>query len=91
MSKQKNPLVSLGAKGTVGKTLTFQEHHGVKIARTKPIPAYRYTLPQAYQRWLYEDYAHYWTEQNEATRRLYAAAGVNELALFVKYEKMRGP
>lgn len=45
------------------------------MARSKPTPAYRYTLPQAYQRWLYQDYAYLWTQQLEATKRQYAATG----------------
>lgn len=75
MAKPKSPLISLGATGTIGDILTYQKRGQCTIARKKPIPAYRYTLPQAYQRWLYEDYAYLWTQQSEATRRQYAATG----------------
>ena len=46
------------------------------MLREKPFPADPYSLPQAYQRWLYEDYAYLWRQQSEATRRAYAADGV---------------
>lgn len=75
MAKLKNPVIGLGAKGTLGDAITFQRSRGTDIVRAKPTPAYRKTLPQQYQRWLYEDYAYLWTQQNEATRRQYAATG----------------
>ena len=76
MTKTKTPFLSLGSRGTVGQALTSQKRGDVTLLREKPIPAYLYTLPQAYQRWLYEDYAYLWTQQSAATRRAYAADGV---------------
>lgn len=75
MSKLKSPFLSMGAHGTIGDAITTQRRGQDTIVRTKPIPAYRRTLPQVYQRWLYEDYAYLWTQQTEATQREYAAAG----------------
>lgn len=75
MTKLKTPLLSLRARGSIGDSITFQGKDQDTIVRKKPIPAYRYTLPQAYQRWLYQDYAYLWTLQSEATKREYAAGG----------------
>ena len=76
MSKTKTPFFGLGAHGSVGRSITAQGLPKETLVRTKPLPTYRYTLPQAYQRWLYRDYAYLWTQQSEATRRAYAADGV---------------
>lgn len=75
MSKAKSPILSLGARGTIGDALTYQKRGQDTIVRQKPIPAYRRTLAQVYQRWLYEDYAYWWTQQTEPTKRQYAADG----------------
>ena len=75
MSKTDTPFFSLGSQGTVGGVLTTQKKGQKTLVREKPIPAYRRTLPQVYQRWLYEDYAYLWRQQTEATRREYAAGG----------------
>lgn len=75
MAKPKSPLLSLGARGTIGDALTYQKRGQDTIVREKPTPAYRRTLPQLYQRWLYQDYAYRWTQQSQATQRQYAADG----------------
>ena len=75
MAKTKTPFLSLGAKGSVGESLTAQKRHKGTLIRTKPLPSDPYSLPQAYQRWLYQDYAYLWTQQSEVTRRLYALKG----------------
>lgn len=76
MAKIKSGLLSFGARGTIGEAVTFQERKGIQIAREKPVPAYRYTLSQAYQRWLYEDYCYLWGQQSIATKAEYRTAGV---------------
>lgn len=76
MAKLKQSVLSLGARGTIGDTLTFQERPGLSIVRRKPIPTYRQTLGQMYQRWLYEDYAYLWRQQSQATQAVYRSAGV---------------
>lgn len=75
MSKVKTPLLSLRASGTIANSLTFQRKNKVNFVRGKPIPAYRRTLPQVYQRWLYEDYAYLWTQQTPTTKASFAAQG----------------
>lgn len=75
VSKLKNPVTSLEAHGSLGSSLSFTRRRSVNIVEKKPIPAYRRTLPQVYQRWLYEDYAYLWTQQKAATQRQYAALG----------------
>lgn len=76
MSKTKTPFFGLDAHGSVGRSITAQQLPGSTLIRTKPLPTYRYTLPQAYQRWLYEDYAYLWTQQSLATRQSYQSLGV---------------
>lgn len=71
----KSPLLSLGARGTIGDALTYQGKGQETIVRDKPIPTYRRTLPQLYQRWLYEDYAYLWRQQSLAIKQEYATAG----------------
>lgn len=78
MGKPKAPLLSLGAQGTLGDAVTFTRRRGTNIIQEKPVPTYRRTLAQVYQRWLYEDYAYLWTQQSEATKRAYAASGSRE-------------
>lgn len=60
MSKLKAPLLSFGAKGSLGKSLTFQEAAQGTNVRSKPTPTDPYTLAQAYHRWDYQDYAYQW-------------------------------
>ncbi|GAH62609.1 unnamed protein product, partial [marine sediment metagenome] len=55
--------------------ITSQKRQDRTLLRKKPVPAYRYTLLQAYQRWLYQDYAYLWTQQTSATQRTYHSLG----------------
>lgn len=75
MAKTNTPFLSLGSRGTVGAALTSQSRDSLTVFRSKPIPAYRRTLPQQYQRWLYQDYAYLWTQQSAATKQSYATQG----------------
>lgn len=75
MSKTKTPFFSMGASGSVGGSITAQKRFTSTLIREKPLPTYRRTLPQVYQRWLYEDYAYLWRQQDLATRQQYATAG----------------
>lgn len=75
MAKLKNPLLSLDAKGTLGDALTYQDTIAPKVVRKKPIPAYRRTLAQAYQRWDYEDAIARWHTLSEATKAAWRAVG----------------
>ncbi len=75
MSNLKNPLLSLDARGTLSKALTFTKRRGQNIAEKKPELPFFLTLPVQYQRWLYQDYAYLWTQQSQATKQVYATAG----------------
>lgn len=75
MAKTKTPFLSLGAHGTVGRSVTAQKRGSITLLREKPLPTYHYTLPQAYQRWLYEDYAYLWRQQSVSTKQQYATTG----------------
>ncbi len=61
MAKTNTPFLSLGSQGSVGDTLTSQKRGRDTILRRLPVPTDLYSLPQAYQRWLYQDYAYLWT------------------------------
>lgn len=76
MAKTKTPFLSLGAHGSVGGSITAQSRYASTLLREKPFPTDPYLLPQAYQRWLYQDYAHLWTQQGLSTREWYREAGV---------------
>lgn len=76
MSKAKNPLLSMGAQGSIADSLSYQSRKRDTIVRTKSSPSYTLTLPQQYQRWLYQDYSYMWTLQSSSTQRLYASEGV---------------
>lgn len=75
MSKVSAPGLSLNARGSIADAISYSRRRKTNIIEKKPVPTIKHTLPQTYQRWLYQDYAHYWTLQSEATRRTYAAAG----------------
>lgn len=74
MTKLKQPLLSLGAQGSVAGLITVQRRQRSHFARQTPFPTDPYTLPQAYQRWLYEDYAYLWRQQSDATKQQYTTA-----------------
>lgn len=76
MAKTKTPYFSIGAHGTVGGSITAQKLAAETMLRGKPLPTDPYSLAQAYQRWLYEDYAYLWRQQSAATQALYRSAGV---------------
>jgi len=76
MSKTRTPFLSLDAHGSVGGSLTAQQLGSTTLVREKPLPTDPRSLPQAYQRWLYEDYAYLWTQQSSATTAYYRSSGV---------------
>lgn len=75
MAKTNTPFLSLGSRGSIGNTITSQKRGNNTLLRLKPTPSNPKTLAQTYQRWLYLDYAHLWTEQSAATRAEYRTAG----------------
>lgn len=76
MVKTNTPFLSFGASGSVGESITAQKRGLATLVRAKPLPADPYSLPQAYQRWYYQDVAYRWKKQSEATKAEYRAAGV---------------
>ena len=75
MAKTKTPFLSLGAQGSVGESITSQKRGRDTVLRRLPTPTDPYSLPQAYQRWLYQDYAYLWTKQNAAIQAEYRSLG----------------
>jgi len=76
MAKTRTPFLSLDAHGSVGGSLTAQHLGSSTLVREKPLPTDPRSLSQAYQRWLYEDYAHLWSQQSSAITAYYRSAGV---------------
>ena len=72
MSKLKSPLISLGARGTISDTLTFQKRGQATIARKKPVPTDPKSPAQLAQRQIYKDAVATWhaltPEEKEAWR-----------------------
>jgi len=72
MAKPKSPLLSLGARGTIGDALTFQKRGRGTIAREKPIPKDPRSKAQLAQRQRYKDAVAVWhaltPEEKEAWR-----------------------
>lgn len=75
MAKPEKPLLSLGARGTIGDALTYQKRGTGTITRKKPIPTNPRSLAQTYHRWLYEDYAYLWRQQSQAIQQAYRSEG----------------
>ena len=88
MSKLKNPLLSLGAHGSIGRVVTFQTLSDLKILRKKPIPTDPLTLSQQYQRWDYQLYLDEWCSLSEADKQSWKSKAASYhmpgLAFFLK-------
>lgn len=72
MAKPKSPLLSLGARGTIADSLTFQKRGRGHFARTKPIPKDPKSEAQLAQRQVFIDAIDAWhaltQEEKEAWR-----------------------
>ncbi len=88
MAKPDKPLLSLGARGTVADTLTFQKRGRGTIARKKPIPKDPKSLAQLAQRQRYKDAVSAWhalsTVLKEAWRGV--CPGLTAYQCFMKSE-----
>lgn len=95
MAKPKTPLFSLEAHGTIGDTLTFQGKGNLKVSRSKPLVPFSLSLPQQYQRWLYEDYVALWHLQTNAVKATYRGYGTRHhltgFAYWMKYHLLNLP
>ncbi len=60
MAKPDKPLLSLGARGTIAHSLTFQKRGQLTIARKKPIPTDPKSPAQLAQRQRYQDAVALW-------------------------------
>lgn len=69
MAKIKNPLLSLGAHGTVSKQITYQKRGRVNIARTRPVPTDRKTDLQIWHRYLYRQACQYWQTLSDSEKQ----------------------
>ncbi len=65
----------MGSRGSVGELITTQKRGRDTVIRQSPKPTDPYSLPQAYQRWIYKDYAYLWTQQTPAVKQQYATNG----------------
>ena len=89
MARAKGPLFSLGAHGTLGNTLTYQDNKGVNVVRIKPTPKDKKTTCQTVRQYVYrygctvwssrpdlvtEEEKVLWTEQAKINHR----SGFNE-------------
>lgn len=74
MAKTKTPFLSMGSSGTIGGAITSQKRGVASLLRTKPTPADPYSLPQAYQRWLYQDYCAEWSALSDADKQTWKSA-----------------
>ncbi|MBA7588187.1 hypothetical protein ES708_30238 [subsurface metagenome] len=71
MAKPKSPLLSLGARGSIGDTLTFQKRGRLTIARQKPIPTDPQTDLQLAQRQVYREAVAAWNALTIAEKQAY--------------------
>ncbi|MBA7584127.1 hypothetical protein ES708_26080 [subsurface metagenome] len=88
MAKPKSPLLSLGARGSIGDTLTFQKRGRLTIARTKPIPTDPKSPAQLAWRQIYRDAVASWNsltpEEKEAWRGV--CPGLTDYQCFMRAE-----
>jgi len=93
MAKPKTPLLSLGARGSIGDTLTFQKRGRITIARRKPIPTDLKTDLQLAQRQAYREAVAAWNaltpEEKEAYRGVYP--GLTPYQCFMKITLLTPP
>ncbi len=93
MSKLKAPFLSLGARGTISDTLTFQKRGQLTIARKKPIPTDPKSPAQLAQRQRYKDAVTAWhaltPEEKEAWRGV--CPGLTAYQCFMRSELKYAP
>ena len=90
MAKTKNPFLSFEAHGSIGDSLTAVRRRGQNIVESKPTPHDPFTLPQQYQRWLYEDYIYLWHQLSNSWKLFFRKEGSKvHLTGFAYYMKDR--
>ena len=93
MAKPDKPLLSLGAKGTISDSLTFQKRGKATMVRRKPIPENPRSQAQLAQRQLYRDAIDAWhalsAEEKEAWRGV--CPGLSPYHCFMRSELKYAP
>ncbi|MBA7588473.1 hypothetical protein ES708_30531 [subsurface metagenome] len=93
MAKPEKPLLSLGARGTIADTLTFQKRGQLTIARRKPIPKDPESDAQLAWRQVYRDAVDAWRalnqQEKDAWRGVYP--GLTAYQCFMKSELKYAP
>ncbi|MBA7553234.1 hypothetical protein ES705_45823 [subsurface metagenome] len=93
MAKPKNPLLSLGARGTIADSLTFQKRGREHFARVKPIPKDPKSPAQLARRQIYRDAVAVWNaltpEEKEAWRGI--CPGLTAYQCFMSSELKYAP
>lgn len=75
MALTKIPFFSLASQGTLGKTITTQRRNKGTMARLKPTPTDRRSLPQMYNRWYYDDVVAHWNTLSSAEKQTWKSLG----------------
>ena len=95
MAKPKTPLLSLGARGTIADSLTFQKRRQLTIAREKPIPTDPKSPAQLTQRQKYKDAVSAWhaltPEEKEAWRGVCPGLTAYQCFMQAKIRELLGP
>jgi len=93
MAKPDKPLLSIGAKGTIADSFTFQKRGKHTIARKKPAPKDPRSAEQLAQRQKYSDAVALWNdlspEEKEAWRGAYP--GLTTYQGFMRYQLLKVP
>lgn len=86
MAKVSAPLFSLGASGTVGDVLTFNQSNTAPVCRRKPTGYKPATIPQAVCRQRCSDAAAHWRSLDAPSRAEWVAvAALSGANVFTKY------
>lgn len=93
MAKTKAALLSLGARGTIADTITFQKGNRVKIARTKPVPTDPRTAAQLAQRQTFQDAVSVWNALSAADKEAWRGVcpGLTAYQCFMRSELANTP
>ncbi len=93
MAKPKNPLLSLGARGTLADSLTFQKRGRGHIARVKPVPTDPKSPAQLAWRQIFRDAIDAWhaltAEEQEAWRGV--CPGLTAYQCFIRSHLVYAP
>lgn len=93
MVKTKNPLLSLGARGSIAGTHTYQRAHRTDYVRRKVAPTDPRSDRQLWRRYLYLQACHYWNtltpEQKAAWRSAGSKYHLTGFSFFIRFELNR--